>query len=248
MKVWGVTYSDERMTKSAQRCVMSMKECGVNETRKWGFNSLSVEFYENNEAVLSKERGAGYWLWKPYVINKFFGWAKDGDILIYSDAGVEFIAPVSHITGKMDEDIFFFSNGHDHVKWCKTDVIHGINHSETHSQEDWLEYQKHKQVQASVIFFKVNDNTRKFVKEWLLWCQMPGFIDDSPSKEENYPSFREHRHDQAVICCLQIKYGYKLHWWSTQYSQHIRMEGDNYPVMFNHHRMRNEEYKNQMAI
>jgi hypothetical protein len=78
-----------------------------------------------------------------------------------------------------------------------------------------------------------------------LWGQMPGFIDDSPSKLPNYPTFAEHRHDQAILTCLQIKYGYKLHFWPTKYSEHIRHTArpeDNYPTMFNHHRKRDHEW------
>jgi hypothetical protein len=104
---------------------------------------------------------------------------------------------------------------------------------------------KRTQVQASVIFFKVNESTKNFVKEWLLWCQMPGFIDDSPSKLPNYPTFAEHRHDQAILTCLQIKHGYKLHFWPTNYSEHIRhtaLPGDDYPTLFNHHRKRNDQW------
>ena len=162
---------------------------------------------------------------------------KDGDILIYCDTGVKIVNDVNHIINAMDQDIFLFSNGHRHAEWCKGDVWSGIlNRPFDFSLE---------QVQASVIFFKVNDNTRAFVNEWLKWSCKEGFIDDSPSKESNYPTFAEHRHDQAILTCLQIKYGYKLHWWADVLwyeGQRYRWPDDKYPGIFEHHRKRNGDW------
>jgi len=145
-----------------------------------------------------------------------------------------------HIIDRMDEDIFFFGNNWNHVDWCKMDVIMAINRGDVSILA--------KQVQASVIFFRNTQKVRDFVKEWLLYCQMPNFIDDSPSKLLNVFTFQEHRHDQAILTSLQIKHGYKLHWWPASYSDGQfaydkieQYQNDNYPVIFNHHRKRNDE-------
>lgn len=249
------TYADERMTKSLELCMSSAKNHGVENVWPYqrymicgepGMADMYKEFYNFNKDILDQERGSGYWLWKPYIIYRSMLQCKEGDILIYSDAGVEFVNNVSHIIERMDEDIFFFTNGWPHVEWCKMDCIDAINDVDLEYTKCGVyagkEYEKNKQVQASVIFFKVNQKTKDFVKEWLLYCQMPGFIDDSPSELINYPTFAEHRHDQAILTCLQIKHGYKLHWWPTQYAMHIKVPGDDYPVIFNHHRKRNNEW------
>lgn len=227
----GITYSNEEMTISAEKCLQSMVKHGVDYCYK---GELSAEFYDFNREVLEQKRGAGYWLWKPYIIYKEMIELADNDILIYSDAGVQFMHNINRIIEVMNEEVFFFTNGFPQTEWCKADVMNAINGKVLDNS--------YKQVQASVIFFRVNQKTRDFVKEWLMYCQMPGFIDDSQSKSPNYQTFAEHRHDQSVLTCLQIKYGYKLHWWPTQYSEHIRIPGDNYPAMFNHHRKRNSEW------
>lgn len=228
-----VTYSDEHMSKAKELCWRSAMRHGCNDFDcYWPFN-IDSKFKAKNEKVLSQDRGSGYWLWKPYVINDSMSEMKDGDILIYSDAGVEFVNNVDHIISVMDQDIFLFTNGWSHMDWCKMDVIKKIYPDQ--KPED-------KQVQASVIFFRVNDKTRAFVKEWLELAQIPGFIDDSPSKEKNHPTFAEHRHDQSILTSLAYRDGYKLHWWPTQYSEHIRVQGDNYPTLFSHHRRRNDEW------
>lgn len=234
----GVTYADDRMKKSAVICAQAMKKHGVDKVWSQNPDTIGNDFKRMNAGVLSQERGAGYWIWKSYFIDKAMNEqsVNDGDYIVYADAGVEFVAPISHVIDRMDQDIFFFTNGFPHVEWCKGDAWRAIC-GDVGSDK--------KQVQASVIVFRVNETTRRFVREWLLWCQMPGFIDDSPSVSPNYPTFAEHRHDQAILTCLQIKYGYNLHFWPTNYSEHIRhtaQPGDDYPTLFNHHRKRDNEW------
>jgi hypothetical protein len=62
------------------------------------------------------QRGHGWWQWKPQVVELAMRGCSDGDTLIYSDAGVEFIAPVSHIIDRMAQDIFLFGNNWEHAQ------------------------------------------------------------------------------------------------------------------------------------
>lgn len=246
-----VTYSDQNMTISRERCIKSALSHGVDSVHEWdNFMMQETEFYQLNQDIFQEgARGAGcFWLFKPYIIYKALLDMTENDILIYSDAGVEFINGYQHILKAMeaaDEDVFLFGNNWNHVDWCKTDVMDLING----------EWHKHffvthvKQCQASVIFIRPTQKAKEFIKEWLCYCMMPGLIDDSPSKVPNYPTFSDHRHDQAILTCLQIKYGYKLHWWPASYSNGAfvydkteQYKNDNYPVIFNHHRKRNHEW------
>jgi hypothetical protein len=196
---------------------------------------------------------------------------SDGDVICYADAGVEFINNVSHIIERMnreDQDIFLFGNNWQHAHWCKRDVVNAVwsRHSQRLSNRgpitDLLDFYVDggaswamfgKQCQASVIFFRVSDYTRTFVAEWLKWCLFEGgrLIDDSPSRAPNHPEFQEHRHDQAILTTLAYREGIKLHYWPASYNDGaFRYEklpeyaGDDYPIMFNHHRRRNHEWSN----
>jgi hypothetical protein len=55
------------------------------------------KFVNRNKSSLQQKRGAGYWLWKPYIIFQELYLARDGDIILYSDASVNFIANISHL-------------------------------------------------------------------------------------------------------------------------------------------------------
>jgi len=236
-----VCYASDNMTISQENLIVSSLRNGVEKTFSYSVKDIDPFFFGVNKEVLMQERGAGYWIWKSYVVNKALLEMNDGDILIYSDAGVSFVEEVKHIIEKMDQDIFLFTNGFKQIEWCKGKVFETITGIKIPNDGQIQHLEDFKQVQASVIFMKVTDFTRRFMAEWLSWCQIPGFIDDSPM-ERNYPTFAEHRHDQAILCCLQIKYGMKLHWWPTLYSEHIDKGGATYPAMFDHHRRRNGEW------
>lgn len=237
-----VTYADANMSKSLELCYESAYKNGVNNAHVWDRQMLeATEFYQINREILDQQRGSGYWLWKPYIIYKALLDMNENDILVYSDAGVEFINSVQHVILAMDEDVFLFGNNYNHADWCKYDVFDAIIADKN------LHHTK--QIQASVIFIKPTQKAKEFVKEWLLYSQMPNLIDDSESILPNYLTFVEHRHDQAILTCLQIKHGYKLHYWPAMYSDgafvynKLKDYNDSYPIIFHHHRKRNNEWQ-----
>lgn len=237
-----ITFTDDHMTIAANICVASALHNNVRETKIYGPRDIDQKFRKANAAILDQTRGCGYWLWKPYFIDRELKKMKDDEYLIYCDAGVEIINNVNHIIDRMAGDIFLFGNMWEHQHWCKGDVLYkaegigvfNLGHNE-------------KQVQASVIVIKNTPGARHFVAEWLKYCLVPGYIDDSPSKTPNHPEFREHRHDQAILTCLAYSYGMELHWWPAMYNAgNFNYEktgyNDTYPVLFHHHRMRNNDF------
>ena len=66
-------------------------------------------FASHNENILNRKRGAGYWLWKPYILLQELYLARDGDIVVYSDAAANFINNISHLTNlTQNQDIVIF--------------------------------------------------------------------------------------------------------------------------------------------
>lgn len=235
--IHGITYTDDNMTISAAKCATSMIKNGIDQC---GYSCFNDEFKRINEEIFSQSRGCGYWLWKPFIIFNKLKAVEENDIVVYSDAGIEWLNDISHLVNAMaDEAILLFGNKWLHNNWCKGDVMYSIN-------QNYCEGSK--QVQASVIIVRNTQKARDFIKTWLCYCMMPGMIDDSPSKFPNHANFQEHRHDQAILTSLAIREGIKLHWWPASYNngQFIYdkdgYESDNYPVLFNHHRKRNNQY------
>jgi hypothetical protein len=263
-----VTYSDETMTISAARCEESARAHNAELVWRWDKAELqATEFYAENKEILDVPRGAGLWAWKPYVIlDTMRRRCSEGDILIYSDAGVEIVENLRYVIDRMDQDVFLFGNMWEHAHFCKRDCLEKIwpldldrlKKTTTEAPEDltfgdwwqsegWARFGK--QVQASVIFFRVSDFSRRFVQEWLDWCLFEGgrLLDDSPSRAPNHSEFSEHRHDQAILTTLAYRDGLKLHWWPAMYnggafSYEKGVYTDFYPVLFHHHRKRNDQW------
>ena len=233
-----ITAADDLMTMSGFHCVASaLEKGGCDNSTMFKISEVDHTFHLFNEGILSESRGAGYWLWKPYFMLRSLMLADDGDYLIYTDAGVEIIADMKQVFS-LANPIMLFSNNYQQMDWCKGNVARAICPN--------ISLKGKFQVQASAMVFKVCKPSIDFVKEWLLWCQMPGFIDDSEG-EDNEPGFQEHRHDQAIITCLAYKYGYELHWWPASYNNGAFTydklhRTPNYPILFNHHRRRNYEW------
>lgn len=231
-----VAFTDHRMTISAMKCAQSALKFGADSYSIWTPADLGQEFRKGHTIeLLAEERGPMWWAWKPYIILSEMRKAQFGDIIVYCDAGNEWIADLRHAVNAMDQDILFFSNGFQHSDWCKMDTVMAI-------LPEGVTWEK--QVQASTIFLKVTIDTHRFVCEWLKWSYEPRLIDNSASILPNVSTFREHRHDQAILTCLQIKYAYRLHWFPTTTAGSLRKDhpGDTYPVLLNHHRKRNNEW------
>ena len=251
-----VTFSDESMSRARRLCSDSGLAHGIDSAARYDDEMLTDRWDWNPD--WSAQRGFGYWRWKPLLIETQIRQLSDNDTLIYADAGVEFINNVNYIIDRMghekpQDDIWLFGNNWEHAHWCKRDVVQAIWPSkwwrpnlEFHSDKAVTWERFGKQVQASVIFLRVSEYSRRFVSEWLDWCltgvrigaavsfgrdnpehrdgrmtwsKFRYLIDDSESVFPNHPEFREHRHDQAILTTLAYREGIKLHYWPAVYNK-----------------------------
>lgn len=179
MTVHLITFCSADMTRAADLCVSSAREHGVDKAHLFTWDAIKgSQFCKDNAELFAQPRGVGLWSWKPYVILEGMKFCEEGDTVVYSDAGIEFINNLNYVIDRMDQDIWLYGNEWPHYMWCKRDIIDAIWPTTTKDlrglsqdgsfQSAWRRYGN--QVQASVIFFRVNDKTRAFVAEWLKWC------------------------------------------------------------------------------
>lgn len=175
----------------------------VDQVFSYSEKDLDSEFVRNHKEILSQKRGAGYWLWKPYIILDSLNKVPDGEYLIYSDSGIYFTGSVNPLISAMEReetDIMAFSTGkHIEKNWTKRDIFIAMD-----CDSDF--YSNGRQLWAGFIIFKVSDNSRKFVEEWLKLCCDKHLVTDEQSKEENYLGYIETRHDQSIFSLLIKKW------------------------------------------
>ena len=89
-------------------------------------------------------------------------------------------------------------------QWTKGDVLDYFGVREN------VEVLNSGQYSGGVFLVKKTKRTMAFYERYQAIAENQfSFFDDSPSKSENEPGFREHRHDQAVFTLLCIKEGIK---------------------------------------
>lgn len=83
-----VTYGDSSYLNSKQRLLLQAKAidrfCGFHV---YGREDLDEKFISSTLPFINLKRGGGYWIWKPYIINKTLINLKHGDYLVYMDVG-----------------------------------------------------------------------------------------------------------------------------------------------------------------
>ena len=158
------------------------------------------EFYKNNN------RGYGFWLWKSYFIKKTFSFMKDGDMLIYADAGCTLMNTPEAID-RLKEYIIMCNNDPtgnigfemDHLekKYTKKSVFDKLN---AHELED------SKQLMATIVILKKTPFTVDLINKYYdLIHNDTSLIDDT--KENEITEFIDHRHDQSVFSILRKQMG-----------------------------------------
>ena len=206
-KIIGITYGSPSFYKEIQYNQKSALEVGnVDAHFIYTPNDLDNEFKEKNKDILSRKRGGGYWLWKPYIILKAFKEKlNEGDYLIYTDAGVLYIDSSYKIINFLKEknvDMWMNKLSYKEKKYTKRDafILMGA---------DSPFYTNTNQYMATIQVYKKNKFTEKFLTQLLFYSQDKRIITDDPNTQGlvNYPEFIDNRHDQTVLSLLIKKYG-----------------------------------------
>ena len=186
-------------------------------------SDIDNDFIEKNKSILNCKRGGGYWLWKPYIINKTLKKIDNDDIIFYIDSKYYFIEHFANLyvdymknndilvwKNKPNEPIWYMKN------WCKMDVIHKYNmfHKvfSENAEDCW----------GGALIVKKTENSIRYIQEWLDMCCIYEDITDSKSKIENNKLFREHRHDQSLLSIIIHKYNIQMQFFEKKYLQNVR--------------------------
>lgn len=216
-----INYSDNNFRKVQKLCSRSAKIIGkADEVIEYSPDDLSEEFKLHNKMHFTHKRGAGLWVWKPYIIDKTLSQMKDSDFLLYSDAGVVFYKPIDKLVKGLERsnsDIMVFELPLIEKEWTKNETQKIILEEEKNFSND-------NQILASYVLIKNTSSSRSFVKEWLNYAQnyqaiCPETISNIPN-DDNYIA---HREDQSILSLLCRKYGIKPFKDPSQYGE--RPEG-----------------------
>ncbi|CAF3853609.1 unnamed protein product [Adineta steineri] len=227
-----------RCCKHAQEnnCLTGLKH-GIRQCLMFKKEIVNTDpiFANRNKNILNRKRGAGYWLWKPFILLQELYLARDGDIIVYSDAAVNFIGNISYLT-KLTENqdiVVFRLFGWKESSLTKRDALIVLD-------VDKPEYTTTSAGLASYIVVKRSFTSLRFVSEWLTYAQDSRVITDDGNVlgSPNYPGFRAHRHDQSILSLLAKKWKLTVYPDPSQYGEGEKSQRP-YPAIFDHHRSKN---------
>ena len=182
---------------------MACQKGNVDRVFEYCEKDLDEEFLKKNSRIFSGARGAGYWLWKPYVVDKTLKQLKEGDYLFYCDSGAFLTGDLHVLTGFMERrglDFMCFELELPEKHWTKRDIFIKLGC-------DRSEYTETKHRCATYFLIRKTERTSSFVKEWLEYAQIYELISDEDNviyKQDNYDGFRENRHDQFSAFCRSV--------------------------------------------
>ncbi len=210
------TFATDAFVEPQVMVAKSALEHGARQVSLWRPEDLRrTEFYDLHRDILTRPRGAGYWLWKPFIILSELEKLRDGDFLIYTDCGkpelpLTISQPLPILTqwchdhsGGMTPGVYVPHFGRNAV-WTKGECF-------TAMDCDSGLYRDHPQMAATFSVWEKHQASMDFVRTWLHWCTVPAaLLDDQIDPQlANSPDFRDHRHDQSVLTLLAIKHGLK---------------------------------------
>ena len=237
-KIVCISYGDESFKQSLEYNGKSALEIAkADEFYGYTPEDIDPEFKAKNDYILSKGRGNGYWLWKPYFLYKTLTEKlNDGDYLIYSDAGIFYVDLAQKLVDFLNEkkaEMYFHRLPHLEKVYTKRDafILMGV---------DGPFYAETGQFNAAFQVYRKSKFTEFFLGEYLYYAQDKRIITDDQNEmgSPNYEGFRDHRHDQSILSLLTKKYGQVNANKTNLNIDLIKNYQEVMPTIFCHHRRR----------
>ena len=171
-------------------------------------SALSVPFQISHSEQLRMRKGAGYWLWKAYIILQALLYKlKDGDLLVYHDSGMYFvndIGPLLKICQDVKPSILAFAMPYEERMYSKRDafILIDMDHPIVYAKGQT-------QRLANLIVAMKNCETIQYFMEYLAYTMDFRIYSDKENVlgKPNFKDFVGNRHDQTVHSLLSKKWG-----------------------------------------
>src|SRR5579862_261216 len=157
---------------------------------------------EHGDFLLGAKRGLGYFLWKPFLVSAKLDEIAEGDVLVYADAGCEFMPDnrrelIDWLPNapEFDLSVVPLDPVHPNVRWTNSCCLAHLENTSEFLQQPILA--------ATFMFLKNTSRSRHLAATWLERSVYGDHccLVDRPGDVER-PEFEEHRHDQSIFSLL----------------------------------------------
>lgn len=208
MKKYFICYSNAVFKK---HCEILVRDCIDS---KWfdscvslGPDNLDNDFKTKFKNILQEGKGGGLYIWKPYIIKKKLQEIKDGEYLIYLDAGCTLNTRAKK---RFDEyidmldnsnlGIVSFQTDYNEYKYTKKEIFDHFKLDET------SEHYNSGQILGGIMVIKKNEHSVKLINEWYETLHNNSSLFTDNTRQRN-PGYISNRHDQSVFSIIRKLHG-----------------------------------------
>ena len=173
---------------------------GVDFTLNYRRSLLEPNFVRENKYILDKKAGAGYWLWKPWIILDAMKKAPENAIIIYSDGGnviKNSLAPLIELANQHPIVLSYYENpiyGTPRER-VKREVFIQLGCDKAQCHDGF-------HIWTGFLIVRNVPEARAFIEQWLSYAKSPNLLMEGPSSKPELNGFSHHQHDQAILTVL----------------------------------------------
>ena len=212
-----ITYGNEKFAQAKKRLLQESKDFGEFKTiRGYGPEDLPKEFVQKYSPIFNLPRGGGYWIWRPIILKAKLDEMKDGEFLIYLDAGCKlnktgkkrFNEYIS-LLDKSDYGIMSFqmsgNKGPGNLErekvWTTSQIFRYFN------VELDSEHANSGQYLGGILVMKKNDHLLKIIDLLIKALEADPLMYTDYYNRGQHADFRENRHEQSIFSLLRKIHG-----------------------------------------
>jgi hypothetical protein len=230
--------------RSARRLALQAESSGlfktVTKVTDKSFRSYcSIAWQQHQDFMLNSDKGFGYWLWKPIIMQQRLSEIPPNDVLFYLDAGCEL-----NLLSKKPRDriqyYFELARQHGSLAMQLREISEkGIIPTESRYSKGALisalrpsaKTLSQNQLMATMMMFLKNDRNQEFLQRWLEVAVSRNYAlltDDI--NQANKDDFIAHRHDQSIFSILYKEMGQYFILDETNWKPDWSAKGADYPI------------------
>lgn len=207
-----ITYGNEKYEKAKERLCKEAYNSGFfTSVKGFGPNDLPENFKTKYNDILKQDRGGGYWLWKPIIMYNEFKTMKEGDYLVYMDAGCivnkkgkERFNQYIDMLKNSDYGVLSFQMYNQIEKWWTTREIFDYFKMDNNG-----DYANTGQYIHTVLILKKNKHSDEYIKKLvaITLTQSELYTDIHNTNGRQFNWFKDNRHDQSISSLLRKQHG-----------------------------------------
>lgn len=201
--VYLISYADgaDIFYKNQNALAHSAINKGIDFIYNYNKQHIDPKFITDNSDIFTQTKGAGLWLWKPWLINKTLDLIPEDALLIYADTSVIFRRPITELIELSNKKNIILI---EHPSYTREQEVAPFIFEKLNCNEESCKTGP--ATVANFIMLRNNSSTRLFIQEWLNSCLDRSIFLAELDKNSRPTNYIRHAHDQAILSVMTHKF------------------------------------------